>query len=74
MMVFLFLVVIGLYLFYKWGRSTFDFFQRQGIVFRKPIAFLGTSSNFVLNRKPFMDILDDWYNEFKHEKCVFTPT
>lgn len=64
----LYFIAIAIYLIYKWSISTYDYFEKQGIPFRKPIPFLGTNSNMVTRKKAFTDSFTDSYNEFKHEK------
>lgn len=61
-------MALSVYLIYKWSISTFDYFEKQGIPFRKPIPLLGTSSNMVTRKKAITDSLTEFYNEFKHEK------
>jgi hypothetical protein len=64
----LYLVALSLYLIYKWATSTYDFFEKQGVKFRKPVPMFGTNANIITRKKPFTDILDDWYYEFTNEK------
>lgn len=66
----LYLVPLVLYLIYKWTISTFDFFEKQGIAFRKPVPLFGTNANFIFQKKAFTENLDIWYDEFKNEKWV----
>lgn len=42
----LYLGVLALYLIYKWATSTYDYFEKQGIPFRKPVPLLGTNSKY----------------------------
>jgi hypothetical protein len=63
-----FVIAVAIYLFYKWSTSTFDYFEKLGIPFRKPLPLLGTNSNMFFDRKNFMEVLDMWYYEFKNEK------
>lgn len=64
----LYLCAFALYLFYKWTVSTFDYFEKQGIPFRKPVPLLGTNSNIITRKKPFTEALTESYNEFRYEK------
>lgn len=67
-MLFLILAVIFIYLAYKWSTSTFDFFEKQGIPFKKPLPLVGTNGNMFINRETFLDNIQKWYYEFKDEK------
>ncbi|CAG9808691.1 unnamed protein product [Chironomus riparius] len=62
------LIVVLVYLFYKWSTSTYDFFRKQGIPFRKPVPLLGSNANMFIRRKPFHEIIDEWFHEFENEK------
>jgi hypothetical protein len=68
----LYLIPVALYLLYKWATSTYDYFEKQGIAFRKPIPLLGTNSNMITRRQTFTDALDSWYKEFPNEKQVLS--
>lgn len=70
MAVILYLCAIGLYLIYKWAVSTFDYFEKQGIAFRKPVPLFGTNSNMITRRQAFTESLNDMYYEFPNEKQV----
>lgn len=67
MLVILFLILLA-YLFYKWSTATYDFFEKQGIPFRKPIALFGTNLNAITNKKVMTEELQDIYYEFENEK------
>lgn len=67
-MLIIILIAILVYFIYKWSTSTFDFFERQGIPYRKPVPFFGTSANMITKSKPFIQVLEEWYYEFKDEK------
>lgn len=64
------LLLIGLlvYLLYKWSTSTFDFFEKQGIPFRKPLPLVGNNGSMFLKSVSILDNLDAWYKEFPNEK------
>lgn len=64
----LYLVALAVYLIYKWSISTFDYFEKQGIPFKKPVPLLGTNFNIITRKKAFTDELTDTYNEFRDEK------
>lgn len=64
----LYLCAFALYLAYKWATSTFDFFEKQGIPFRKPVPLFGTNANIVTKQRSFSESLSAWYKEFRYEK------
>ncbi|KAL7019935.1 hypothetical protein ACKWTF_011309 [Chironomus riparius] len=66
--VFLFLLTVLVFFIFKWSTSSFDFFRKQGIPYRKPVPFFGTYSNVFMKLKPFNEILHDWFYEFENEK------
>jgi hypothetical protein len=68
MAVILYLCAVGLYLIYKWATATYDFFEKQGIHFRKPVPFFGTNAGMLFQKQTFIEALTDWYDEFKNEK------
>lgn len=68
MAVVFYLFALGIYMLVKWSVSTFDFFKKQGIAYRKPVPFFGTNANIIWNKKSLNDNLDEWYNEFPDEK------
>ena len=64
----LFLLAILVYFFYKWSTSTYDFFEKQGIPYRKPVPLFGTFASIFLRKTPFNEIIDEWFYEFENEK------
>lgn len=62
------LVVLSLYLLYKWSISTFGFFEKQGIPFRKPLPLFGANLNTLFKTKSITENIDDWYKEFPNER------
>lgn len=66
---FLYLIPVALYLFYKWATTRHDYFEKQGIPYIKPWPLVGSSkiSSF-FKKTPFVKLLMDSYNEHKHEK------
>lgn len=68
MLIIILLIIVVFYLAYKWSISTFDYFEKQGIPCRKPLPLVGNNLNLFIGRKPFMDTIQLWYNEFKNDK------
>ncbi|KAG5671809.1 hypothetical protein PVAND_001984 [Polypedilum vanderplanki] len=67
-MLIIILCITTVYLIYKWSISTFDYFEKQGIPYNKPLPLVGSNINTFFDRKPFIDVLHKWYNEFKNER------
>lgn len=68
MAVILYLIAFGIYLLYKWSISTFDYFEKQGIPFRKPWPLLGTNTNMITRKYAFNEAIQLTYSEFKNHK------
>ena len=64
----LYLVIGVVYLFYKWATSTFDYFEKRGVPFRKPLPLLGNNLNAITRGMAMTDFLQMVYSEFKDEK------
>jgi cytochrome P450 family 9 len=67
MIAIIFLAVI-FYLIYKWGTSTFDYFEKKGIPYNKPYPFIGSRIGMLLRNSSAIDFILELYNEFKDEK------
>ena len=62
-------LVIGIvYLFYKWATSTFDYFEKRGLSFKKPLPLFGNNMNVITRTMAMTDYLESIYREFKDEK------
>lgn len=57
-----------LYAVYRYGTSTFGFFKDKGVIFLKPMPFLGNFHSFIFKTKTFHDVVIDMYAQFKDEK------
>jgi hypothetical protein len=68
MFVLLFLIIVIIFLFYKWGTNTFDYFEKRGIPYRQPVCFLGNVWKYINMRMPITEAMKDDYNYFKNEK------
>lgn len=67
-MIFCILIITVLYLIYKWGISTFDYFEKKGVKFNKPHFLVGSRLEMVLGQGSIVDFVMKLYNEFKSEK------
>jgi hypothetical protein len=63
-----FLVSVALYLFYKWATATYDFFEKQGVPFNRPLPLLGSEFGVLLKKQPFVASLTNNYNKYKNDK------
>lgn len=62
--VFWYLIPVAIYFFYKWLTANFDFFEKQGIPFLKPLENFST----FFKKQALVKTLMDGYNQFKGEK------
>jgi hypothetical protein len=68
MILWIILGFVAIFLFYKWSISNYDYFEKQGVAFRKPVPFFGANLNMFWNRQPITDLIQKWYHEFEDEK------
>ena len=63
-------VIAAVYLFYKWGISTYDYFEKRGVKFLKPVFLMGSNTNMFFNKLSLPDLVTKWYNmpETRDEK------
>ncbi|KAG5671504.1 hypothetical protein PVAND_001698 [Polypedilum vanderplanki] len=68
-MAFLIYIVLAIlsYIAYKKIIRNHDYFEKKGLKFSKPIAFIG-SNNLLLKKCSLPETVLAWYNEFKSEK------
>lgn len=64
----LYLVIGVVYLLYKWATSTFDYFEKRGLPFRKPVPLFGNNLNVITRTMAMTDYLQMIYREFKDDK------
>ena len=64
----LLLFLITLFALYFYFTSTFDFFEKKGIPFRKPVIFLGTLAPRLRGTQSFHEFQLYVYNEFKGKR------
>ncbi|CAO1441584.1 unnamed protein product [Diamesa hyperborea] len=69
MVVILIVLIVGaFYLFYKWSTSTYDYFEKRGMVFSKPLMLVGSSINMFTQKESLAETINNWYKEFRNEK------
>lgn len=63
-------LVIGVIIFimYKWSISTYDFFEKKGIAFIKPIPFFGNMKEMLLKKSDFLTFAKKLYNHYPDKK------
>lgn len=62
------LLISVAYLIYKWGTSSFDYFEKKGVKFNKPHFIVGSRLGMVLKQGTMADFAMKIYNEFANEK------
>lgn len=67
-MIIWFLLIVTAYLIFKWGTSTFDYFEKKQVKFNKPHFLVGSRLGMVLGQGTIVDFSMKIYNEFKNEK------
>lgn len=65
---FLCLIPVALYFLYKWSTATFDYFEKQGFAFQKPLPLLGSDFHLFFKKQPMAVSLMNNYNKHKSEK------
>lgn len=61
-------IVAALYLFYKWVTANYDYFEKKGVPFAKPVFLFGSNINMIFNKLSLPEVVEKWYNELKHER------
>jgi hypothetical protein len=64
----LYAIVAMLFLIYKFVTRNDDYFVKKGIPFSKPTFFVGSRMDLILRNKSIIQVICDWYNEFRDEK------
>lgn len=60
-MIFWLALAVAAYLFYKWGMSNYDYFEKRGVKFLKPVFLLGSNTNMFHNKKSLTEMIQNWY-------------
>ncbi|XP_055908122.1 uncharacterized protein LOC129942964 [Eupeodes corollae] len=60
------IVLVGLaaFLIYKWSTSTFDFFEKRNLPYKKPLPFVGNQKDFIFRKVSMFDNVRNHYNQF----------
>lgn len=64
----LWIVLLLVYLLYKWSTSNHDYFAKRGVPFEKPLPLVGNCLNMLLQRESIIDSQHRCYNNFKGSK------
>lgn len=64
----MYLIPVALYFLYKWATKNYDYFEKQGIPFVKPIPLLGSNFGIFFKKQPLVQSMMEQYYEFKNEK------
>ncbi len=65
---FLWIVLLFLYLLYKWLTASDDCFEKIGIPFEKPLPLVGNILTMILGRESLIDITKRSYYKFRGSK------
>lgn len=65
---FLWIVLVLLYLLYKWCTAGHDYFRKRGIPFEEPLPLVGNLLSMILGRESIVDITKRSYYQFKGSK------
>ncbi|KAJ6649589.1 putative cytochrome P450 9f2 [Pseudolycoriella hygida] len=61
-------IVVIIFLVEKYLSREYDYFEKKGIPFAKPRFIVGSRSDFVLRNKSILEVMKDFYNEFRNDK------
>jgi len=64
----LWLVLVLVWLLYKWSINTFDFFTKLGVPFDKPLPFFGNGWNLMMQKESMIELLQRSYDKYKGDK------
>lgn len=67
-MFWLIVILSVVYLIYRWGTNTFDYFEKRGIAYNKPVFLVGSGLNVITQKLTLQDSIMKQYNEFPDEK------
>lgn len=63
------LIIFGLaWLVYKWSVSNFDYFEKIGLEYEKPLPLVGNMLNLVIGKQSIIDLTKGGYEKFKKSK------
>lgn len=65
---FLLLIPLALWLFYKWSVDNLDYFDKIGIPYEKPLPLVGNYLGFITQTSNIVDMTRKSYNNFKKSK------
>lgn len=65
------IVIIVLYIGYKWHMRRYLVFLHKGIPYKKPIPFFGNFAPLALRLQNLNDFVYEYYNSFKGSRLVF---
>jgi hypothetical protein len=65
---FLLLVLVLVYLFYRWSVGNNDYFEKIGLPFDKPVPLFGNSLKFVMQKESLVYFMQRNYHKFKKSK------
>lgn len=65
---FLLIVIVLVWLLYKWSVSNYDYFEKIGVGSKKPVPLVGNMLPILLAKESMLDMTRESYRKFKKEK------
>jgi len=65
---FLALVLLFLWLFYKWSVNNLKYFEKIGVPYDKPLPLFGNTLNILMKKESFIDLTRKSYYNFKESR------
>lgn len=62
------LIAIAVFFLYKWGTSTFSYFDERGVPFIKPVAIIGNGFSTLSGREHAVEFILRMYKTFKDKR------
>lgn len=65
---FFFLILFALYLAYKWSVDNFDYYEKIGVPFKKPLPLFGNMLDLIMQKESMVEMMQKSYVKFKKAK------
>jgi hypothetical protein len=62
------IIIVALFLLYKWLTSNDGQFEEQGIAFDKPLPVIGNLWPLCTKKEGMVQFVERYYHKFEHEK------
>lgn len=64
----LLLILVLAFLIYKWSVAGFDYFDKIGVPYEKPLPIFGNMLDIVIQRRPMIEVTQKSYEMFKNSR------